>query len=206
MQSRHSRGATARIFMDIIAAGAGVIGQSPTVAIQRRADDMWFQVSDGAWVATKVENPMTELNVANLPGRYYFDFDQALDLWSGSTEYIVRKSNAIGTVALEYEDLVFGALSGAGELELCSVQGTVASPQGVDSPNVLVRAVLVPMHSDSFARVVKSDTVVQTYTNGQGDFDLPLVRGATFRLEIDAVGYDRQVVIPDQSSVLFTDL
>jgi len=58
MISRHSRGATVRLFLDIINAGAGVISQSPTVAIQRRSDGKWFDVDDGLWHTAIVENTM----------------------------------------------------------------------------------------------------------------------------------------------------
>ncbi|MBW2690431.1 MAG: hypothetical protein JRC99_10935 [Deltaproteobacteria bacterium] len=206
MQSRHSRGSTVRLFLDIIASGAGVIGESPMTAIQRKFDDKWFQVSDGTWVSTKVENPMSQTDSVNLPGRYHFDFDQSLDTLAGSTEYTVKKQTPSGTLALEYEDLVFGPLAGVVALELCSVQGTIFGPQGGAGLNSVVRATLIPVFKDGLGRVVESDRVVAAYANELGDFDLPLVRGGTFRLEIPAVGYDRKVVIPDQSSVVFSDL
>lgn len=206
MLSRHSRGDTVRLYLDIIAAGAGVIGQAPTVAIQRVQDSSWFQVSDGTWQPTKVENAMSELDATNLPGKYYFDFDQSLDLLEASTEYTVKKTNAAGTLALEYEQLAFGPLAAAVALELCSVQGTIYDAQGKALPNQIVRATMIPVYRDSLGRAVESDRLVATYTNESGDFDLPLIRGGTFRLEIPAIGYDRKVVTPDQSSALFTDM
>ena len=206
MLSRHSRGATVRLFLDIINAGAGVIGQSPTVAIQRRSDGKWFDVDDGLWHAAIVENAMQQTDSANLPGRYHFDFDQSLDLLEGSVEYAVKKTNAGTPLALEYEDLVFGPLAGSLAPGLCSVQGTVYKVTGDPAPNVLVRATLEPVYTDDSGRAVEADRMVTTYTNDAGDFDLPLVIGAIFRLEINAVGYNRRVTIPDQSSVLFTDL
>jgi hypothetical protein len=206
MLSRHSRGATVRIYFDIIAAGAGVISQSPTVAIQRRADGKWFDVADDSWETTVVENPMTQTDSVNLPGRYHFDFNQDLDALAASTQYIVKKTNTGASAALEYEDLVFGPLAGATALELCSVQGTVYDTQGLPVANVQVTATLLPVFRDDLGRVVQSSRVAVTYTNELGDFDLPLVRGATFRLEVDQAGYDRKVLIPDAPSVLFTDL
>ena len=206
MQSRHSRGDTVRIFFDIIDAGAGVNGLSATIAIQRRSNNQWFQVSDGTWVETRVENPMTQSDAVNLPGRYHFDFDQTLDPLTGSTEYIVKKRHATAPLALEFEDLVFGPLAGAAALELCSIQGTVSDGQGLPSPNILVRATLIPVFQDGLGRTAESDRVLATYTNELGDFDLPLIRGGTFRLEVVGVGYDRKILVPDQSSILFTDL
>lgn len=206
MRNRYSRGSTVRLFFDIVSSGAGVISQTPSVAIQRRVNDEWFQSSDGSWQPTLVTNAMTETDSVKLPGRYHFDFDQSLDLESGSSEYIAKKSNAAGTLALEYEDLVFGPLAGASGLSLCSVQGTISTAQGSPVPNAVVVATLVPVFKDALGRAVESDHVIATYTNTLGDFDLQLVRGGVFRLEISAVGYDRKVTIPDQDSVLFTDL
>jgi len=206
MQSRHSRGATVRLFLDIIAAGAGVIGQSPTTAIQRKADGMWLEQSSGTWVPTPVGNPMTQTDSVNLPGRYHFDFDQSLDLLSASTEYTARKVSDSGTLALDYEDLVFGPLAGVVALGLCSIQGTVFNIEGGPAKNTLVRATIIPIYKDSLGRGVQSSLVAATYTNEQGDFDLPLVQGATARLEVSAIGYDRKIVVPSQASVLFTDL
>lgn len=206
MQSRYSRGSVARLFLDIVSGGTGVIGQSPTAAIQRVSDSMWFKASDGTWVSSPVNNPMTQTDTTNLPGRYHFDFDQSLDPVQGEAEYIVKKHNASGTPKLEYEDLVFGSLASSRAPELCSVQGTVYGGQGEPRENILVRATLIPVYKDGLGRVIESDRVIATHTNELGDFDLPLVRGGTFRLEVEHVGYDRKVVIPDQASVLFTDL
>jgi hypothetical protein len=206
MKSRHSLGATARIFFDLLNAGVGVGGQAPTVAIQRVADSKWFQWTDETWQDTIVENLMAELDSVNLPGRYYFDFDQSQDDLVASTVYVAKKTNAGAPIASEYEDLTFGPMAGAIAPSLCSVQGTVADAQGSPLQNIIVRAVLVPIFSDALGRAVQSDRVVATYTNELGDFDLPLVQGGIFRLEIPEVGYDRKVTIPSSTSVIFTDL
>jgi len=203
--TRHSRGDTVRLYLDIISAGAGVISQSPTIAIQRLSDGKWFQASDGTWQSTIVENDMTQTDVTNLPGRYHFDFDQSLDTAEGSVWYIAKKSN-IGVATLEYEDLVFGPLAAATGPELCSVQGTILSGQGEPVLNALVRATLIPVLKDALGRAYQADRVLSTYTDENGDFDIPLVREGTYRLEIDAVGYDRKITVPNQASALFTDL
>jgi hypothetical protein len=200
--TRYSLGATVRLYVDI----TGVTGQSPVVGVQRTADGRWFQASDNTWQLTLVENPAVPLDAVKLPGRYYFDFDQSLDDLEGSRAYIVKKWNYSGTLFSEFEDIVFGPLAGTTEPELCSVQGTIYDAQGKPVQNHIVRAILVPIYKDALGRTVESDRVVATYTNELGDFDLPLVRGGTFKLEIPGVGYARKVIIPDQSSVLFTDL
>lgn len=206
MLTRHSRGATARIYFDIISAGAGVTGQAPTVALQRTSDGKWFQHSDGTWQTTIVENAMSQTDSVNLPGRYHLDFDQSLDDLESSVEYIVKKTNVGPPAAQEYEDLVFAPLAAAVALELCSVQGSIYDAQGQPLPNSLVQATLQPVFKDSLGRVAQSDRVVSTYTNDAGDFDLQLVRGGVFKLEIQDVGYVRKVTIPDQAQVLFTVL
>lgn len=206
MLSRHSLGSIVRLYLDIIAAGAGVISQLPTFAVQRTSDGKWFQASDDTWQTTIVENVATQTSSANLPGRYHFDFDQSKDEIAASSTYIVKKINTAGTLALEYEDLKFGILAGVVSPTLCSVQGTVFDAQGVPKQNVLIRATLEPTFTTTLGRTVEADRVVATYTNELGDFDMPLVRGAIFRFEIEAVGFNRKVTIPDQASVLFTDL
>ncbi len=206
MRSQYSFGATARLYLDIVTAGAGVISQTPTIAIRRVLDDAWFQASDGTWQTTVVQNDMTQLDSVNLPGRYYFDFDQALDDEPDSAAYIVLKTNLGASARLEYEDLIFGALAAATAPALCTVQGSIFTPQGAPVANVLVQATLMPTFLDAQGRTVQSERVISTYSNGQGDFDLPLVRGGVFRLQISAVGYDRKVTIPDQDTVLFTTL
>jgi len=203
--SRYPLASVARLSLDIIASGAGVISQSPTAAIKRLSDGKWFQVSDGIWQTTIVENAMTQTDSVNLPGRYHFDFDQSFDLLAQSKDYVAKLTN-VATPRLEYRDLVFGPMAAAGEMTLCSVQGTVVSAQGEPIPNVLVEATLMPVYNGGSGRAVESGRVSRAYTNVTGDFDLPLVRGGIFRLEIDTVGYDRKVTIPNQSSVLFTDL
>jgi hypothetical protein len=206
MSSRHSLGATVRLYLDIVTAGAGVISQTPTIAIRRVSDGYWLQDSDDSWQSTVVQNDMTQLDSVNLPGRYYFDFDQGLDEEEGSASYIVRKANTGVSARTEYEDIVFGPLPAAAAPELCSVQGSVFTAQGAPVKNVLVQATLVPTFLDGQGRAVQSERVMATYSNDQGDFDLPLVRGGVFRLQISAVGYDRKVTVPDQASVLFTAL
>lgn len=204
MSVSYSLGSVARFYFSVIAGGAGQAGLSPTTAIQRVADGSWFQAIDNSWVPTIVENPMVQVDVANFPGLYAFDFDQSLDTLQGSQRYLVKQSEGT-TPVLSYEEKVFGPIGSTTDPALCSVTGTVYDGMGEPKENVLVRAILEPVFKDNLGRAY-SDRTVATYTNALGDFDLPLVRNATFRLEIADVGYDRKVVIPDQASVVFTDL
>lgn len=206
MAEKFPRGSVARLYLDIVAAGVGVISQHPTVAIQRKADSKWFQGSDGAWMPTIVNNAMTQLDVANLPGRYFFDFDQSKDELEGPNEYLAKLANGPSTARLEYQDLLFGPRSSVVTPKICAIRGTIFDPQGHPEPNVLIRATIEPFFNGGLGRTAKADHVVGTYTNELGDFELQLIQGVTARLEIDAVGYDRRVLVPIQSIISFTDL
>jgi hypothetical protein len=206
MNERYTLASTARLNLDIVAAGVGVISQAPTAAILRVSDGKWFQAGDGTWQATIVENPMTQTDSVNLPGRYHFDFDQSLDTLAASSSYVAKLTNTGGNARLEYRDLVFGAMPSVASMALCSIQGTVISNQGDRLVNVPIKATLMPVFTGGSGRAVDNGRVALTYTDSNGDFDLQVVRGGVFRLEIDAVGYDRKIVVPNQASVLFTDL
>lgn len=207
MTERYTRGSTVRLFLDLVVAGLGSTGESPTIAILRKADGAWFQAIDDTWQLAIVNNPMVEQDATALPGRYYFDFDQSLDDLAGSSEYAIKLVNGGTPVSLEYRDIVFGPFAATTSPDLCSVTGTIFDSQGQPRANALVRAVLQPVFKNQPGGwAAESDKTVVTYTNELGDFDLPLIIGGIFRLEIDAVGYDRKVTIPNQASVVFTDL
>lgn len=202
-------GSTAKLYLSLINSSKdGLINESPTVAIQRLVDSKWFQASDKTWQTTIVENPMTQLDTVNLPGLYVFDFDQSADdKGSGRPTYIAKMFNSGSNKALRYEELVFGgAPPRTSAPNLCEVSGSIFTPQGEPAPNILVRATLVPLFKDGAGRSIQSRQVTSTHTDQNGDFAVSLVRGGTFRLEIEAIGYQKKVTIPDQSSVQFTDL
>jgi hypothetical protein len=205
MRNRFSRGETVRLFLDVITAGAGVTALAPTIAIQRLADGKWFQDSDRSWQATIVDNPMVQTDATNFPGRYHFDFNHDLDDLQ-TTEFVAKKANSAAPVVLEYEDLTFGKLSAATEPALCSITGTIFTPNGKAARVEYIRATLIPVFKDAQGRGVQSDRVMLAATDENGDFSLPLVRGGVFRLEIPSIGYDRKVTIPNEASALFTDL
>jgi len=203
---RYPLGSTARLNLDVVTSGAGVISQTPTAAVKRLSDGKWFQASDSTWQTTVVDNAMTQTDSVNLPGRYHFDFDQSKDLVVASTTYVAKLANVGASARLEYLDVFFGPLAATASMTLCSIQGTVVSAQGDPVGNVPVKATLMPVYTGGLGRAVESGRVLVAYTGADGAFDLPLVRGGIFRLEIDAVGYDRKVTIPNQSSALFTDI
>ncbi len=205
MRNRYALGSTPRLTLDVIVSGVGIISLSPTVAIKRLADGKWFQASDGTWKTNPVANAMTQTDSTNLPGRYHFDFDQSLDTLTSSTAYLARKVS-VSTPVTEYEDLDFGPMASVSAPDTCSVQGTVFTGQGEPMRGAVVRATLQPILTTGLGRAVDSAKIVMSYTDEVGAFDLPLVRGGTFRLEVPTVGFDRKVTIPDLATVLFTEL
>lgn len=207
MDRRFALASTARLVLDVVFVDVGTTGASPTVAIQRLADGKWFDASDSDWHVSPVDNAMVETNTASLPGRYHFDFDQSTDAVKGSTDYVAKYVNDDDDVGiLVYDNLFFGPVAAVTSPELCSVQGSVFDGGGVAADGVLVVATLVPTLTDTLGRGFRSDRLIRAYTNEAGFFDLPLVRGGTYKLEIEAVGYVRRVVVPDAASVLFTAL
>lgn len=205
MTDRFARGSVARLYLDLVTAGAGVPAQAPTIAIQRRADGLFFNVSSGLFQSGFVTNPMTELDATNLPGRYYFDFDHSKDLLV-SERFIVKKVNAGSPAATQYDDIAFGPMSSTASALTCAIQGTVLGPDGDPIPNTIVEATLIPVLVDGIGRGFGSDMLVRTYTAADGSFSLDVVRNATIRLQIPAIGYDRKATVPSLSSVLFTNL
>lgn len=58
--------------LDVIAAGAGVAGLAPTVAIQRLSDAQWLAAGGGAWGAGFAVNNMVAIDAVNQPGMYEY--------------------------------------------------------------------------------------------------------------------------------------
>ncbi len=66
-----------------------VAGQVPSVIIQRQSDLLFFDGS--SFGAVRNELRMTEADSSNLPGYYFYDFDQSID--GSEREYLVRLKN-----------------------------------------------------------------------------------------------------------------
>lgn len=206
MTERFTLGGTARLTLDLITAGVGTAGKTPTAAVRRISDGRWYKASDTSWQVAFFENPMVESHAANLPGVYHFNFNQAKDLVENSTEYTVKLSNAASPAVLEYRNIAFGPMPAVTDPDLCSIHGTVFSLFGIPVSGALVMATLYAPHSDRLGRSVGGAAVSEIYTGADGAFDIPLVRGAVVRLQISDVGYDKKITVPDLASVLFTTL
>lgn len=198
-------GSVARLYFTLVNNGGGRTGLSPTIAIQRSRDGRWFDAPSGLFQAAYATSPMLELDAANLPGRYYFDFDHGKDLTVSS--WFIVKQQSVGPIpALSYQDLYFGAPPAVTAPGLCSIQGALFGADGQPLAGALVQATLIPVFADALGRGFQADAIVRTYSGADGAFDLPVVQGATIRFEIRAIGYDRRALVPSQPSALFTRL
>jgi hypothetical protein len=56
--------------IEVVTAGTGQTGLSPTVAIQRISDGQWLANGGGSWAAGFATNPLVETDINNLPGHY----------------------------------------------------------------------------------------------------------------------------------------
>lgn len=201
MVERFSRGSTARLYLDI-----GDTGESPTAAVRRESDLKWFDASDSSWQTTPVENPMTEVSVAHLPGRYSFDFDQTEDDLVGSATYTVRLTNPAPLDWVEFRDISFEALASAASPSLCAITGTLFTAAGQPLAGALVTATLLPVMTDGAGRGYENEALIRAWSREDGSFQLSVVRGAAILLEIAKIGYARKVNVPDAASVLFNAL
>ncbi len=80
---------TVRIGVSIAYNRESVTGESPKTIIQRMSDSLFFDGS--AFVVVRNEIRMTEADKNNLPGYYFYDFDQSVD--GSEEEYLVRLTN-----------------------------------------------------------------------------------------------------------------
>lgn len=204
MRENFPIGSVARLYFTLVSNGEGATAKLPTIAIQRVSDGRWFDATTGLFVEGYAMANMRELDVKNLPGRYYFDFDHGRDL-TVSSRFIVKMQNADPAV-LSYGDLHFGVLPAVTAPRLCSIEGVLFGAEGAPLSGALVQATLIPVYSDALGRGYQGDAVLKAYTSYTGAFELPVVQGATIRLEIRAIGWDRRALVPEQPSVLFTQL
>jgi hypothetical protein len=104
----HPLGRLTRLrFLLMTGAGLPITGQVPTVRIKRRSDSQYW---NGANFQIPVfNNNMVEEDAVNVPGTYYFDFDQTL-AGANPEEYLMRYTNAAPNAALDEEQNVYLAL------------------------------------------------------------------------------------------------
>ena len=206
MPDRYPIGSVARLYLNLVGGdGAGLVGRHPLAAVWRQADGQWLNAATGLFQRAYVENPMVELDARNLSGRYYFEFDHSRDLLV-SSDFIAKKRFTGPPVLLSYSDLSFGPMPSVIAPQLCSIQGTLFAPDGRALDGALVQATLIPVFTDVMGRGFEADAPWRTYSGADGSFDLLAVRGATIRLQIPSIGYDRRVLVPNRASVRLGEL
>jgi hypothetical protein len=115
--------------VEIVTAGAGLTGKSPTAFIRRTSDGTYLQ-GGFTWDVAAVAHSLTAVDAANLPGLYSFVVPiGSLDVDAGADGYVIKIEeatvNLIEYVAVEQEfsvhedintDVVIGKRSSAGML------------------------------------------------------------------------------------------
>jgi len=91
-------------FLLVNGAGAGATGATPRILIKRRSDSKYWTGS--VWSSFVQLLTMVEEDSTNLPGTYYFDFDQAV-AGGSPEEYLVRYSSTTVQVGIDEEYAVY---------------------------------------------------------------------------------------------------
>lgn len=100
-------GTTDKLIFTITAGGQGIAAQTPVVIIQKQSNNYYF--NGVGYTPTYTEINMAEIDATNFPGKYAYDFNQALDttILNSTETYSIRYTN-IGTYALTIdEELTF---------------------------------------------------------------------------------------------------
>lgn len=80
-----------RATLEIVSAGQGQTGLTPTVAIRRLSDNQWLQAGGGSWGAGFATNNMVEPDATNLPGLYQYAIPGGqLSVVGGASGYMMR--------------------------------------------------------------------------------------------------------------------
>lgn len=90
--------------------------------------------------------------------------------------------------------------------KVCVLEGLLTDLQGVRIPDAKVEAELVQFPHDTDAPSHISTEPVTTLTREDGRFSLPLLQGALVALKIPAVGYNRNIKVPEKAFEFITDL
>lgn len=89
---------------------------------------------------------------------------------------------------------------------LCVIEGLVTDLQGARVPDAqIIATIQVPPERDTLSSFITKDPVT-ALTNPSGRFSLPLIQGALVRLEIPAIGYSRNITVPEKAYVDLRDL
>jgi hypothetical protein len=202
-------GSTVNLDFTIISAGAGVTGETPSIAVQRVTDGFWhdsLQPTGSQFAASFNTDAMVEVDAANLPGLYRFALDHSEDL-TASELFFVRLINTGANAQVEDKTIAFGPFRSAAALSTCNLFGTLLDIDGQADFNKPVRLSILPNTVlTTGAKEGISVDRIDTFTDNTGQFGVDLIRGLVVRLQIPSIGYDRKITIPNAASANFADL
>lgn len=89
---------------------------------------------------------------------------------------------------------------------VCVLEGIVANLQGVRMPDVEVIVTLIkyPQSVGSCPQITLEP--ITTLTGGDGRFSIPVIQGALVNVDIQAVGFSRNITVPNKAYEFLTDL
>lgn len=112
-----------RALLEVVIAGAGQTGLSPSAIIRRRSDGLWLQNDGTTWDSSPDELAMTPVDAVNLPGVYQYAVNSGgLTYADGGEGYTVRVSEStndlleyieITTAKSEWDELVSDHVTGS---------------------------------------------------------------------------------------------
>lgn len=89
--------------LELVIAGAGVVGLNLTVAIQRISDGLWLAAGGGSWAAPFAVNGLVAIDAVNQPGMYEYNVPLARLDYSASLQGYRLKYAEATIPHLEYE-------------------------------------------------------------------------------------------------------
>lgn len=184
-----------RALLEVVSAGEGQTGLSPTVSIIRLSDGQWLQAGGMTWGASAVSLSMSELDAVNLPGIYSYTVNTAAltytDGFAGYIFHIVEPVNyARETVRVHVamsewdEDPTAHVTTGTMGKVLQTVQGLVQGNHRLKNPTydsegrmLTAELSIYPTSADALNDTNALDTFNVTCTyNGFGDMTSLLSR------------------------------
>lgn len=181
--------------LEVVAAGDGLTGLIPAVAIMRVSDGLWLQAGGASWGAGVATNNLLPVDAANLPGVYAYSIPSGSLAYSAGKEgywlKITESDNYIyETVDVHVEQSEWdeppsshvAALTMGRELQL--IRGLVQGNHRLKNPTydaegrmLTAQLVIYPTSADALADTNAIDTFNTTCTyNGFGDLTSLLSR------------------------------
>lgn len=184
-----------RALLEVVSAGEGQTGLSPTVSIVRLSDGKWLQVGGLTWGVSAATLSMSEPDPVNLPGVYSYAVNAAaLSYSAGFAGYVfhivepvnyVRETVRVQVAMSEWdEDPAAHSASGTMGRVLQTVQGLVQGNHRLKNPTydsegrmLTAELSIYPTSADALNDTNALDTFNVTCTyNGFGDMTSLLSR------------------------------